>query len=1047
MRRKSCSRLPAVLPALLLVGSNAMSSAQASGRYAFPSLAAGRNVPDALRHGDTPSDAGPSDDGVVDRGAASSRRDLELTKQRRLTGRVVDEAGAPVAGALVAVAVHGSITLYSHADAYGDWGATANTAADGGFALHLPSDGSGSAAFGGDPGLLVLKQGYAAGRVEPARLAGAAARPVEVTLARGIELAGRVTDAEGTPLPGVAVALAEDSAFAGGALSYLLLSRLEGEGWTKSGADGRFSVRVQPVLHHVAFRKAGHAPKLVRSHDPRGDASLDVVLDPAAEVRGRVTFSDGGGVPDAAVELRQQPGLVASTATTDGDGGFVLGDLAPGPYELVVTREDAGLYETRGVDAPASDVRVELGPRGALRGRVVDARSREPVPRFSLALGREPGESAPEWRMPRHLEVGDAAGSFVFAGIPAGEVTLVVRAEGYVPTRVEGLVVPDGGELAELEVALDAGATIRGRVTTHEGKPIADASVAVVDDAGDAPSAESDEHGAYELAGVRPGQVTLDFRGNGYRRSRRTLEVAPPLVTLDATLSRGLSVAGCVVSDGAGVANASVAASSGALDADHQAAVSDARGRFTIEGLAPGRYSITASADGLGEATLEDVDVETARALRLVLERRASAILAGSVSGLPVGEEVLGGMVIATAEDGQSEYAPVDTAGAFRMEKAPAGHVMVRAVATSFSGATRSSRTNELTLTPGSENHTVIEFAGGTVIAGVVTRDGVPVSDATVTFQAADDGDLRSSARSDARGRYEVAGVEPGPYRVAVGGAGGALEMEYLVTGSDRLDIDLSGAALRGLTLDAASGQPVAGVEVSFWRLGGGRETTPESAATSNAHGEFATRSLREGRYRVLTAKQGYGQELREVELSRDSAGELVLELAAVEGLSVRVVDARDDRPLDATVVVRDLTKRIVANRHGGVAADGTLNVALAGGSYLLSTSATGYGTVTLPVTAPGQGLRVGLTPGGTLVLESERDLRGRIRLVGSDGEEYVRCWCNGIADIRLAGRRTTVPHVTPGSYTLEVVDARGTTSEGGSVVIREGAVSTLTIP
>src|SRR5262249_46751655 len=155
----------------------------------------------------------------------------------------------------------------------------------------------------------------------------------------------------------------------------------------------------------------------------------------------------------------------------------------------------------------------------------------------------------------------------------------------------------------------------------------------------------------------------------------------------------------------------------------------------------------------------------------------------------------------------------------------------------------------------------------------------------------------------------------------------------------------------------------------------------------------------------------------------------LVVELSPAAGLSLSVVDARDGRPLEAIVVVRDQARHIVANSHSGVDEDGTLNIPLADGRYLLSTSATGYGTATLPATAPAQGLRMALTPGGTLVIESARALQGLARLVQPDGEEYVRCWCNGIAEIELAGRRTTVEHVTPGSYTLELLDDEQVTS------------------
>ena len=85
------------------------------------------------------------------------------------------------------------------------------------------------------------------------------------------------------------------------------------------------------------------------------------------------------------------------------------------------------------------------------------------------------------------------------------------------------------------------------------------------------------------------------------------------------------------------------------------------------------------------------------------------------------------------------------------------------------------------------------------------------------------------------------------------------------------------------------------------------------------------------------------------------------------------------------------------------------------------------------------------MTPGGTLVIESPRDISGRVRLLQPDGEEYVRCWCDGIAEIKVEGRRTTVEHVAAGSYTLELMGANGP-AFSRAVTIQEGASTTVTI-
>lgn len=292
-----------------------------------------------------------------------------------------------------------------------------------------------------------------------------------------------------------------------------------------------------------------------------------------------------------------------------------------------------------------------------------------------------------------------------------------------------------------------------------------------------------------------------------------------------------------------------------------------------------------------------------------------------------------------------------------------------------------------------------------------------------------------------------MSGLEPGEYRVSVWAMKISHSMTYSVEGYDELDIDVTGANLSGQVVDAGDAAPLAGASISLWRRGPG-ENRPDESMTSNATGHFEATFLEAGHYRLLASSEGYGQELREIELDRGDAAQVLLELEPSEGLRVAIVDARDGRPLNASVVVRDMSRRIVANDHEGVDSDGSVTIPLAPGQYLLSTSANGYGTVTRPVSAPGRGVRIGLTPGGTLILESERVLDGRVRLVGADGEEYVRCWCNGLDTIALEGRRTTIEHVTPGSYTLDVLEnAIAGPSGTVPVEIREGETTRISIP
>ena len=600
----------------------------------------------------------------------------------------------------------------------------------------------------------------------------------------------------------------------------------------------------------------------------------------------------------------------------------------------------------------------------------------------------------------------------------------------------------DGGT-PPLEIALDPGSALRGRVSGEDREPLADVTVSAGREWYEHVSAESNPQGEYELEGLPAGPVELSFTHEGFRSARRTVDAARES-RADVVLSRGVAVSGVVLSsDGKAVAKANVRASSSVAGADEANVATDRNGRFTISGLAEGRYTFTASSDEGGEATAQDVDVERAGPLRLVLARPRTAVLTGRVVGLPASGAEQFVFVRAQGAEG-SDQGQVDATGAFRLEKVPAGVVRVSAMMASGDGSGRSSRVNTLELAAGSESETVIEFSNDITVSGTVIREGLPVAGASVSFSSKSGHMAR--AQTDASGRYSVQGLEPGLYEVGVSGIDLSYEAEHVVTAGAEIDIDATGAAIGGSVLDATTGAALGEAEVSLWPLDTG-EARPSTTVRTSAGGVFSARSVREGAYRVLTSRDGYGQDAREIELRRGAMEELKVELTPAEGLGVEVVDARDGRALEAVVVVRDMSRRVIANRHSGVGADGSLTIPLAPGDYLLSTSAAGYGTATLPVRAPGRGLRVPLTPGGTLVIESGRELRGRLRLVRPDGEEYVRCWCNGIAGIDLEGHTTTAANVTPGSYRVEIIDANGRTVPApSSVTIQEGHTTTLSV-
>ena len=272
--------------------------------------------------------------------------------------------------------------------------------------------------------------------------------PILITLGAGVELQGRVTDPDGAPIVGAAVVVAESAGFASPLRSF----DLEGAAWTRTGADGRFSTRLRTSPHDLVFEAGGRAARSVRGYTPAPGSPLDVVLDAAAEIRGRVVRPDGSGAPDLQVMAWSQMERKPAVATTAGDGSFALGDLTPGTYQVQVLKNDQPLGEWSTLEAPSTDARLQAGATGRIDGRVVDAATGRPVTRFEVSIE---GTSEHEWERDGQsfpAEADDEVGHFSLDDVPAGDLVLSVNAAGYVARRIDGVAVGDDGATREVEV-------------------------------------------------------------------------------------------------------------------------------------------------------------------------------------------------------------------------------------------------------------------------------------------------------------------------------------------------------------------------------------------------------------------------------------------------------------------------------------------------------------------------------------------------------------------------------------------------------------------
>ncbi len=376
----------------------------------------------------------------------------------------------------------------------------------------------------------------------------------------------------------------------------------------------------------VVYRNAG-AKIQVLAESPGGTALVEVPADTpwtVMKMTARPSLSlavrDSAGRP-ASGALVYAAGI--AIAEIDEDGGAVVPAQSSESAPLLVLMESGEWAEVKspkgGGKAP---VAVRLGPPRKARGQVLESNSGKPIPQ-SLVWAR--GNSAPG-----RVGVAEPQGGFeiLFAG--PGRPLLGAAATGHAGREISAAV--PGPRDAPVTLRLDRapdqkGAVgVSGTVADAAGSPIAGAELFAVrtvelltrgrrtKERIAERLGRSDPQGGFRAQGLLPGVFDLLARANGYVSGLiggLQIPAGSRLPDLKILLSRGLRIEG-QLRDSSGHPAAEVAIeaakvlSGGTVIAEverpRSASVSDRDGRFTLTGLEPGRYELTAESP-LGKAS------------------------------------------------------------------------------------------------------------------------------------------------------------------------------------------------------------------------------------------------------------------------------------------------------------------------------------------------------------------------------------------------------------------------------------------------------------
>jgi hypothetical protein len=385
---------------------------------------------------------------------------VRLEPVAALRGRVIDEAGKPVSGAVVALNRRPGLPGDPDQRPTGEpLRRTVLSNGEGRFEIAVAPQGKVTLAARAQ-GLMPL-QGFEVTLPRPD-----SAPELTLVLRRGARLEGQVTTTTGEPVPGVRVAAGSVSA----------LSDAEGLYAVEGIEPGQREVEV----YHPDYKRLSRSLRI-----EEGNNRFDFELEAGVEVAGRVVDEDGSPVAGARVELastRSRSELTLSRsevrqyrkyeALTGEDGGFLLHPVAAGQYGLQTSAPGLAAAELDQpvvvAGQPVAGLEIVLHQGATVSGKVLGLSSDE-LAAVVVTVHGETGE--------RPVSV-DAEGRYEVRDLAVGDWLL--RASLWQGERQAEARVPVGPSDRRLVRDLEFGqpVTLSGRVL-FDGEPLAGSTVSV----------------------------------------------------------------------------------------------------------------------------------------------------------------------------------------------------------------------------------------------------------------------------------------------------------------------------------------------------------------------------------------------------------------------------------------------------------------------------------------------------------------------------------------------------------------------------------------
>jgi large repetitive protein len=439
-------------------------------------------------------------------------------------------------------------------------------------------------------------------------------------------------------------------------------------------------------------------------------------------------------VPNAFVSASGDMTSSSGSATTDSQGHYSITSwLDTDTYS--VTASAVGFIDTTvnniavtaGSETP--NVNIMMPISGGISGKVTNAISSAPLSGAIVSATNTTGGSEGGYA------ITDSNGNYqIITNLATGTYNVTVTfLSGYIDKTLNSVSVTAGVMTSNINFAMQPSGIITGTIKDSVSNAVQpNVSVEAVDSNGDFVSfASSDSSGIYTLnTNLATGtyNVTILFPTNHIGKTVTGVSVtAGSTTTQNILIDPSGIISGRITSNGQGVADASVFASS----ADSQyfgSATTDANGNYQIvTGLGTGTYTVFASYQfSFNEVTGVSVTAgQTTSGVDMTLTVTPTGSISGKVTSTQGGAGIADAYVDAeSGSDSGSTY--TDSSGNYVITDLSAGSYNVTASATGYTSQSQNPVTVTVNVVTSGINFQLTPRASG-IISGLVQTQGTPI--------------------------------------------------------------------------------------------------------------------------------------------------------------------------------------------------------------------------------------------------------------------------------------------------------------------------------